>query len=612
MSKIIKKLIKQLHDIQSKPENYENSIEEIKILNKLSYHYYSSDPDKTDYYADKAIKKAKKIGYRKGVGRTYLIKGIVNWQMSNYKKALFYYKKALNVFTDINFRLGIGNAYNNMGLLYLKSGNFNDAIDNFQKSLKIYKNDKEKASVYVHMGMIYIKMQKNETALNYYYKALKWFKQSNNKKFQANCYNNIGNIFKNEKRLDKAKEYYLKALELWKSINDKGLISYSYLNLGSIYSDYNDFTRALSYYQKSLKISADLKDKTAMAETYQAIAEVYSKDLNFDLALENLLKGLEITKKNNLRDMRMSIYEKIANVYSFKEDFENSYHYCLKYNELKDEVYNKELNNKIAELQAQFDIETQKKEAEIYRLKNIELKKANAAKDKFFSIVAHDLKSPFSTIISFVNIMKKAFGNYDKAQIMELVDELEKSTQNTFNLLKNLLEWSRMQSGVIDYSPREFNINKKIKEVTALKKQEIEQKDITLKLELTPDLSAYGDMNMITTVIRNLINNAIKFTKPGGKVKVKSKQKNQDILVEVEDTGIGISEENISKLFKIESNFSTQGTANERGTGLGLILVKEFVEKNGGIIKVESEKGKGSIFSFSLPLKKQQNKKVEE
>lgn len=600
----INELKAELQALQNKKQNQENLKKIIDKLNELSYAYYSISPTKAEDYADRAISKAKTIDYKKGLGQALTRKGIVKWEISDYTSALEIYKKSLKIFQVIGFKLGIGNVYNNIGLVYLKTGKFNKALEHFQKSLSFYNKDYEKASSFVHIGLIYKNMKKYDIALHYYEKALKLFRKINNKKFEAHCYDNIANVLCIEKKYDEAKKYYLKALQLEKSIEEKGSIASSYLNLGSLYIDYGNLQKALKYFRKSLLIDKEIDNKDGIAEAYCEIGKIYTKLKKYDLALKNLTKGLEITKATNLKNITMEIYETISELFKLQKKFRECYEYHKKYSKLKDEVYNEDLNKKIAELQAKFDFETQKKEAEIYRLKNIELKKANASKDRFFSIVAHDLKSPFSIIISFVNIMKKAFDDYNKDQIMNLINELEQSTKNTFNLLKNLLDWSRMQSGVIDFLPEEFNLNKVIQKVTRLLIPRAKQKNIKLIVNIRENIRVYGDVNMITTVIRNLVNNAIKFTEPEGLIEISVQTDNGQVYVSVSDNGIGIKKENIPKLFKIESNFSTYGTAYEKGTGLGLILVKEFIEKNNGSIKVKSEKGKGSEFTINLPLAK--------
>ncbi len=229
-----------------------------------------------------------------------------------------------------------------------------------------------------------------------------------------------------------------------------------------------------------------------------------------------------------------------------------------------------------------------------------QLKSTNAAKDKMFSIIAHDLKSPFSTIFAFVNLMKKNYDKYDKKHLFKLINELEKSTSSGYTLLENLLTWSRMESGRMKYNPQKLNLSEIISRVYDLYTIKAAQKGIELIANIQPEIYVFADNFMIETVLRNLVNNAIKFTLPNGTITISVNEKSDEYIVSVSDTGIGIPKENLKKLFKIETAYSTFGTAYEKGTGLGLILCKEFVEKNNGKIWVESEENKGTTFYFTL------------
>jgi signal transduction histidine kinase len=233
---------------------------------------------------------------------------------------------------------------------------------------------------------------------------------------------------------------------------------------------------------------------------------------------------------------------------------------------------------------------------------NKQLSIANATKDKFFSIIAHDLRNPFSTVIGFSDILIQNFRKYPDDKIEKFLGFIYTSSVHGNDLLSNLLMWSRSQSGTISFNPETQNLSEVIRETLTLLEGSAQKKNITLLEGIEKELYCAFDENMIKTVIRNLVSNAIKFTTESGKITIRSERKDKDILISVADTGVGIPRENQQKLFHVDSNISTKGTEKETGTGLGLILCKEFVEKHGGTIWVESEEGKGSIFKFTLPL----------
>jgi len=266
-------------------------------------------------------------------------------------------------------------------------------------------------------------------------------------------------------------------------------------------------------------------------------------------------------------------------------------------------------NNKAAILVVAIDI-TERKEAETILIKSEEqLRQANAMKDKFFSIIAHDLKNPFNAILGYSNLLFEAYDNFDEKQRKTFIKDICEASENTFKLLQNLLEWSRTQTGNIDFNPQLVDLSQIIDENITVLKSAANNKKITLQTELSPRTNVFADENMIMAVVRNLLSNAIKFTHPQGRVYITSKNSKNIVEVCVADTGVGLSKVDLKRLFRIDDPFKTLGTNKEQGSGLGLILCKEFVEKNGGKIWAESELGKGSKFKFTLQLT---NMKIKE
>ena len=233
-----------------------------------------------------------------------------------------------------------------------------------------------------------------------------------------------------------------------------------------------------------------------------------------------------------------------------------------------------------------------------------ELKRINATKDKFFSIIAHDLKNPFNSLLGFTDLMKNDFDSLEEYELRKFIDLIYESSKQGFNLLENLLQWSRSQTNRIAFDPVETELKNLVNRSTELLAPNARKKLIDLIVDIPNNIKLKADEEMLSTVIRNLLSNAIKFTSAKGKVKITAKKFAHRIELMVIDTGIGIPEENIPKLFRIDVQVSSFGTENEKGTGLGLILCKEFVEKHGGKIKVTSEWKNGSEFKVILPLAK--------
>ena len=245
---------------------------------------------------------------------------------------------------------------------------------------------------------------------------------------------------------------------------------------------------------------------------------------------------------------------------------------------------------------------TERKNAEQIIIENeIRLRELNATKDRFFSIIGHDLKSPFNSIVGFSNLIAEQVQKQDYEGIEKYATIIQDSAQRAMNLLTNLLEWSRAQTGTIVFNPEYVEFVSVINEVLELSNDSARQKSITIYKKLPHNIPVFADKAMISTILRNLIFNSIKFTKPGGEIIIKAEQKEKQLIVSVTDNGIGIKNEDIDKLFRIDYSYSTTGTNRETGTGLGLLICKDFIEMHGGKIWVESEIGKGSTFSFSIP-----------
>ncbi|MDP4266454.1 MAG: ATP-binding protein [Bacteroidota bacterium] len=230
-----------------------------------------------------------------------------------------------------------------------------------------------------------------------------------------------------------------------------------------------------------------------------------------------------------------------------------------------------------------------------------ELKEANIIKDKFFSIVAHDLKGPFTVLMSYVDLIQKNIYNKKIHDIRDDLKIIHKVAQNTYSLLENLLVWAGAQTKGIKFNPEQIKLFELIEETLILMESHAIEKGIKLFIEIDKDYSMSADKNMLQTVIRNIISNAIKFTYPNGEVRISAKSSKDQHLISIKDNGTGMEKEDIEKLFKIDQKFHKYGTKEEKGTGLGLIICKEFIEKHGGNILVESKVGVGSNFKIAIP-----------
>ncbi len=242
-------------------------------------------------------------------------------------------------------------------------------------------------------------------------------------------------------------------------------------------------------------------------------------------------------------------------------------------------------------------------QAQYLTISNTELDRLNKTKDKFFSIIAHDLRNPFNAIMGFSGMLFHDFSDMDDKQKLGLLELINLSSESAFNLLDNLLQWARTQTDKIKYNPEYFDLSEVVKQVIDLHCIIAEKKRITIESTIPISTRVFADRNMIHTVIRNLISNAIKFSHKEGRVFLSSFENGQMTEVVIRDEGTGMTRENLGMLFRIDTYYSTSGTSGESGTGLGLIICKEFVEKNNGRIRATSKEGQGTAISFTLMRK---------
>jgi signal transduction histidine kinase len=250
------------------------------------------------------------------------------------------------------------------------------------------------------------------------------------------------------------------------------------------------------------------------------------------------------------------------------------------------------------------DITERKRVEDVIHLNNEQLVVLNSEKDKFLSIIAHDLKGPFQGFLGLTQSLAEEVSNYTAEELLHVGKEMHKTANRLFNLIKNLLEWAQMQKGSLSFQPKEISLQILIVNNVEAIKWRSEQKTITVNNSVSGTFQVYADENMINSVLLNLITNAVKFTHRNGTITINTKKSSEEMVeISVSDTGIGMQNSEVEKLFKLSERIQSEGTEGEESTGLGLLLCKEFVEKNGGKIWAESEEGKGSTFYFTLRRK---------
>ncbi|MDP4175364.1 MAG: tetratricopeptide repeat-containing sensor histidine kinase [Bacteroidota bacterium] len=639
-------------------------IEKIDALNKLSFLYKNSLPQKALEYSKQALMLSEKSNYLKGQADSYSNFGQIYSELCKYNLSKENHLKALQIRRTLGNKSDIAFSLNFLGESVQLLGNYEEAMQYFLKAVKIEEETSDLKGLSTSYSLIatlnYI-LKDYQKSIEYCNRALNIRKKLNDNEAMANTYEMMGLVYYDQNNFPEALKYHQLALKLRLSTNDKIGISGSYQNLGIINRLMQKFDIALYYYNKALKLREELGDKGGVASSIFGIGQVYEKQCKYNLALSNFLEAYKI--RSSIGDKRgmASSLKYLSKLCTKTGDYKKAFEYQTLYYSYKDSLNDAQSLEKITALNLQYKSEKKDKDIALlqkenlkqknvrniwiagflfvtfialvifaaYRSKqkintllnqknheisqhhkdlqklNAELRVSNATKDKFFSILAHDLRSPFFGLLGLAEDLVKNSSSMTKEEISEHAAFINQSARKIFGLLNNLLEWSALQSGRIEPEPEQLDLYIEVENIRSLFVPSARNKSIKIINEVQKNTFAFADKNILETVLRNLLSNAIKFTCEGGKVTIRSKDTGNQISLMVEDSGIGMSKEKLDKIFRIDTVFSTKGTCGETGSGLGMVLSKDLVEKNGGNISVTSILDKGSTFAFTLPSLKQ-------
>ncbi|WP_457615501.1 tetratricopeptide repeat-containing sensor histidine kinase [Lutibacter sp.] len=583
-----------------------------------------------------------------------------NKSIENYFEALVIYKKLDKGKKVAKIYNLIGDCYsqiyaeNTAIKYYLKSLKLNDKL----------KNHEGIAHDFLDIGKLYYAQENYDSASKYFQNALKIYKLTDDKNGIAVCYTNIGNAVSDAGHYEAGLNYYAKSIELKEKIGDPYGVAINLNNIGDSYVELEQYSKALMYFNQSLDIANKTNEKNLISVVLLNISRVQNKLKNYEKSILYAKKSMQIAHESGYLDYEISNLENLIDAYEGKGDIKEAHKYHKIYKKIEDSLQQIDKSKKVQLFNALNELEekeytidnlskknrkvqkeykkvrrttvflivativfalliilliveyTSKKKAfnllsekshQISRMNNEiqeqrdHLNKLNKTKDKFFSIIAHDLKNPFNSIKGFTELMIENNAEYDSEKRLKFLKIVRESSSKASSLLNNLLTWANAQSENFEFKPTKIHLKNEIESVVTFLEIQAVNKDIKIINEVADDIYVKADSNMLRTILRNLISNAIKFTNPRGSVRISASEEDNFIKIAVKDSGVGIPKSELDKLFNIETKTSTSGTANEQGSGLGLVLCKDFVQKHGGVIKVKSELNKGSEFTFTLP-----------
>jgi signal transduction histidine kinase len=572
--------------------------------------------------------------------------------------ALTYAEQARLLADSIDFTRGLGPVLSNIGWIYYRKGFFTKALDYSTQSLKLSQeiNDKKEiAQVLNNIGAINFEKKLFVLAIVNFKSAYALAKEMDGHVTMSRSLNNVAFCFLRLRQLDSSRHYI--NLSIAVQMKDNFQSGISYRTLGDISFEEGKYSVSLRNYQTCLTGAENQNNNFLRASTLFRIGKVYLKLNDIDQALNYFNQNLALTKKFDYNSERESTLKLMADAFAARNNFSQAFDLQRQYITLHDSLLDQKNGEQINLIQTQFDLDLKNTQIELLTkksgLKEQEIKTQriwiyvaigglilllaivaimirtnrnsrklnqmlaeknnlineqtaqlialNSTKDKLFSIIGHDLRSPLNSLSGLLTLL----GNDSMTQeeFVEFSKKLKTNIDFVSSDIENLLSWAQTQQQGLSASIGEVSISKAVQEKIDLHNEAIKAKDIRIINEVDQSLIAVADKNHIGLVLRNLIGNAIKFNNRSGQVILRSALKAGMIELSVTDTGTGMTAEEIKKLFKPGQHFSKPGTNNEKGIGLGLLLVKEFVELNHGKIWVESDLGQGSTFTFSLKAK---------
>lgn len=579
----------------------------------------------------------------------------------NFDQALDYLNQAAILYINKNDSSGHAQILNNMGILYARQIKYPQALENFEKALEIQTALGDREGIFQclnNISGVYQEMGSYDNAIELLIKSSTIAKEIGSKAYIANTLGNLGVAYSQKGDFDRAMSSFNQAYTNAEFISDYTEMANNLNNMGNIFIKTQKFQTALSYFLQAYDLSQKVENIHLRNTCLNKLGEIYMELGELEKAIFYLEKSASLSLENKLFHQQAHAYRLLHEVYAQTGNFKKAYNYSLLLNNINDSIAQQKNISKTKELEIKFmagvkqqEIEFLRKNSEIQDLviKNqkkltislitlglvmlgfvlliyfryqqkkktaLQLEKVNDSllkaneiiadsnhtKDKFFSIITHDLRSPFLGLVGLTDLMVRDLESLEKEELKDYLSLTHRTSQNLFGLLENLLSWARLQTGKLNVQSSNVDSLEVIKEAVEVLENGARLKNIEIQTQASPNLMAWADRNMLLTIVRNLVNNAIKFSHPEKQILVKAAPINSHFIeFKVIDAGVGMTSDQIQDLFVLGKKQSTRGTNNEKGTGLGLILVKEMVELMGGTIAVTSKENEGSTFTFTIP-----------
>ncbi len=609
------------------------------------FRYLNKDTLKS--VAEKSLKLSQNIAYDSGIIRSYQLYGHFYAQRDKKSKCIYYYNKALEVYEQSSNIIPKQKLYllNNKAQEYEFLGEYAQSLNSLLQGIDLatkFNYNYDLTVLNKNIAYLYISQKYYEQGLEYYENSMSINEKLGDEFEKAETFSCVADIYYKMNRLDEAMLNVDKSIPVFKEHKILKWLAYAYDIKGKVYLKQKEYNIALQWFLKSMLLHSKIDDITAKIDVINGIAQAYLFLKKDSLAIENALNAYLTSKNINYIKGEIASTKTLYKLYQLNNNFEKALLYRDLNIKLSDSLYRNSNKNGLELLKVKQDYENEKtlflqenekalakKSMIIYliltllailvsilfvlkrnqnkykRLNKVleqnrkELTEINNTKNKLFSIVGHDLKEPIGSLKSLLNLYSE--GMLSKHELYNFIPKIEKNVDSIYFTLNNLLVWGNSQMNGSYTDPTSVSITSLVDDATKFLSEIIEKKTIGVTNNISEDVVVWADYNQIEVIVRNLLSNAIKFTPENGTIIFEAFEQGDFYKVKIIDTGVGMKQEVQNKIFLKTSNISTYGTNDEKGTGLGLTLCKEMIEKNSGTIGVQSIVGSGSIFYFTLP-----------
>ncbi|HMP92150.1 MAG TPA: tetratricopeptide repeat-containing sensor histidine kinase [Phnomibacter sp.] len=617
-----------------------------RVMVQLARQLAVENTSEARHYAQQAIDLATVVKAPLPLAAAHLAMGLALEYEAVYDTALLHYRQATSVAKRAQDLRTEATGLKNQGIIHFYQSRWDSSTHFYLLALRLYEQlqDAEgQASVLNNLGSVFEYRANYQKALDYYLQALAIKETLPNKTSLANTLNNIGNVYGLQQQNQQALAYYNRALEIRLQTGDKKRAASAYANLGSTYVAMQDYRRAIAHFNKAKEIDEALNNQEGLVYVWMRLGNLYRLTGNSALAQEYASRALTKARALGLRKNELDILKELIETL-YDKNPQATIEYFNSYAALRDSLFNEDNNRQLAEMQTLY--ETEKKEQQIalltaqkmrerqnriwfsvvaalflilaavlfalYRTKqrsnlllaqkNEELKILDATRNKLFAIIAHDLRNPLSAFRGLTEALQQNLAQMSTHDLQYYINELSHTSHSLYDLLQNLLSWAMAQTGKLPARPQTLELAGLINQVVQHLHLSMQQKQISLQVQVSPEAKVFADVQMVQTIVRNLLDNAIKFTPPGGSITIASHTHNpQQTGISIIDSGIGIAQEDLTRLFDIKADVQSIGQSPEKGTGLGLVLCQELARKNEGTITVTSKLHAGTAFTLWLP-----------